>query len=66
MSKHTSSSSGRFRSHTSGSWLKRRIRNFRASRQAQKRFKQAIIIILAVLFAFIIGYFFIGPGLSDN
>jgi hypothetical protein len=49
----------------SGSWLDRKLRRFRDSRRAQKNLQQLIVIIAAVLIAFILGFYFLGPSFSS-
>jgi hypothetical protein len=49
-----------------GSWFERKIRRIRDSRQAQKQLQQFIVIVVAVLIAFFLGYYFFGPSFSSS
>jgi hypothetical protein len=57
-------STSQTRRRRSGSWLDRKIRHYRDSRQAQKKLQQWVILIAAVLIAFILGFYFFGPSFS--
>jgi hypothetical protein len=67
MAQHSSTSS-RSRSHASrsDSWLQKKIRRIRNSRVAQKRLKNTVIVCIAVLIAFILGFYFFGPSFSAD
>lgn len=49
-----------------GSWFARKLRRIRESRQAQRQLQQLIVIIAAVLIAFILGFYFFGPSFSSS
>jgi hypothetical protein len=58
------SSTSQVRRRRSGSWISRKIRLYRDSRQAQKKLQQLVILVFAVLIAFILGFYFFGPSFS--
>ena len=62
----TPASSKKSRSRRNGSWLDRKLRRIRESRQAQKQLQQLVVIIAAVLIAFILGFYFFGPSFSSG
>jgi hypothetical protein len=62
----SSAPDSQLRRRRSGSWLERKIGRIRDSRSKQKQFQQTIIIIAAVLLAFILGYYFLGPSFSSG
>ncbi|MEI6825238.1 MAG: hypothetical protein WCK54_06585 [Desulfuromonadales bacterium] len=66
MPQHESSPT-RSRSRSSNrSWLGRKLHRLRNSSQAQKELRHLVIIIAAVLVAFVLGYYFLGPGFSAS
>jgi hypothetical protein len=50
----------------SGSWFQRKMRRLRDSKRKQKHLQQLVVIIVAVLIAFVLGYFFFGPSFSSG
>jgi cell division protein FtsN len=54
------------RRRRSGSWLEKKIGRIRDSRSKQKQLQQMLVIIAAVLIAFILGYYFFGPSFSSG
>ena len=66
MPHHSSHSSSSTRRRRSGSWLDRKLRHVRESRRAQTKLQQAVVIIVAVLIAFILGFYFLGPSFSSG
>jgi hypothetical protein len=66
MSRHPASSHNQLRRRRSGSWLDKKIRYLRDSRRAQKQLQQLILIVAAVLIAFVLGFYFFGPSFSAS
>ena len=61
-------SSSRRHSHRrdSGSWLEKKLWRIRNSKQTQKQLKQLLILITAILIAFVLGFYFFGPSFSSS
>lgn len=60
-----SSCSGNSKRRFTGAWFNRKLCRIRESHHAQKKLQQRLIIIAAVLIAFIIGFWFLGPGITS-
>jgi Na+/H+ antiporter NhaD/arsenite permease-like protein len=54
------------RRRRNGSWLDRKLRSIRESQRLKKQFQQLLVIIAAMLIAFILGFYFIGPSFSSG
>jgi hypothetical protein len=63
---NTSSSAHRSHSPRSSSRLKRKIRHIGESKRKQRQITQMLILIVCVLIAFYLGFFYFGPSFNAD
>lgn len=66
MSQRTTTPTRNRSRHSNSSWFERKINRIRSSRQAQKQLKNLVIILAAVMIAFVLGFYFFGPSFSSG
>ena len=66
MPTQSASTENKVRRRRNATWLNRKISHIRQSRRAQKQLQQVVVIIIAVLIAFVLGFYFLGPSFSSS